>query len=54
MGQKNTHKTETSLLFEKIVKKFIISDISVIDSIITQWETILSWTEGIFLQKIRK
>ena len=34
--KKNAHKTGTFLLFEKIVKKLIITSISIINSIITQ------------------
>ena len=49
LGQKNAHKTETFLLLAKIVRKLIITGISIIYSIITQWETILWWIEGIFL-----
>ena len=52
--KKNAYKTKTFLLFGKIVKKLIITGISIINSIITQWETILWWTDRIFLQKIRK
>ena len=54
VGQKNAHKTETLLLFEKIVKTLIITGVSIINFVIMQWETILWWTEGVFLQKIRK
>ena len=52
-AKKNAHKTETFLLFWKIVKKLIVMGINIINSIITQWETVLWWTEGIFLQKIK-
>ena len=34
--KKNAHKTETFLLFGKIVKKLTITGISIINSIITQ------------------
>ena len=47
------HKTGSFLLFGKIVKKLIIIGVS-IKFYYKQWETILWWTEGIFLQKIRK
>ena len=35
-AKENTHKAETFLLFGKIVKKLIITSISIINSIITQ------------------
>ena len=34
--KKDAHKTETFLLFEKIVKKLIITGISIVNSIIMQ------------------
>ena len=37
----NANKTETFSLFGKIVKKLIITGISIVSCIITQWETIL-------------
>ena len=40
-AKKNAYKTETFLLFGKIGKKLIIAGISIINSIITQRETIL-------------
>ena len=36
VGQKNAHKTETLLLFEKIVKTLIITGVSIINSVIMQ------------------
>ena len=36
MGQRNPYKTETFLFFEKIMKKLIITDISIINYIIKQ------------------
>ena len=45
--KKNTYKTETFLLFGKIVKKLIITGITIINSIITKWKTILWWTNSI-------
>ena len=51
---KKNHKTETFLLVGKIVKNLIITGISIMNSIIMRWETILWWAEGIFLQKLRK
>ena len=36
-----------------MVKKTILTDISIIYSIIMQWESILWWAEGIFLQNLK-